>query len=309
MSNTILRFALVTAMLAVFYGSAARHLSADEKPTAKSVGPVKIMSFNIRLGSANDGPDSWPKRRELVAETIRRHGPDFLGLQEAMLDQVAYLRKQFPQYDCMAVFREKVPLTGEACALFYRRDHWRLDAKQQGTFWLSETPRVRGSKSWKTACTRIVTWGRFIEKDKGGGDNGTQRAVYVYNTHFDHRSKLAREKSAEMIARRIADRRYKDPVVLMGDLNAGESSRPIEYLTGRVAGSPVKLLDTFRVLHPGAENTGTFCAFRGTTSGAKIDYIFVLPGTKVLGAQIVHDNRDGRYPSDHFPVTASLKFP
>ena len=72
------------------------------------------------------------------------------------------------------------------------------------------------------------------------------------------------------------------------------------------AGLPGDTVDTFRVLYPEAENTGTFCAFKGRTSGAKIDYIFVLPGTKVLAAQIDHYNRDGQYPSDHFPVTASL---
>ena len=308
MYNAALRLALFIAITAVISGLAPRHVSADVKPTAKAGGPVKVMSFNIRYGSANDGPNSWPQRRELVADTIRSYGPDFLGTQEALANQVDYLRKQFTQYGCMAVYREKVPKTGEACALYYRRERWRLDPEQQGTFWLSEKPDVRGSKSWKTACTRIVTWGRFIEKTNDGGEQNKPRAVYVYNTHFDHRSKLAREKSAEMIARRIAERRHKDPVVLMGDLNAGESSRPIEYLTGRVAGSPFKLVDTFRVLHPEAENTGTFCAFKGRTSGAKIDYIFVLPGTKVLAARIVHDNRDGRYPSDHFPVTASLEF-
>jgi len=226
-----------------------------------------------------------------------------------MLDQVTYLRKQFPQYDSLAVFREKIPLTGEASALFYRRDRWHLDPEQHGTFWLSETPDMRGSKSWKTACTRIVTWGRFIEKPSGDEQKVSPRVVYVYNTHFDHMSKLAREKSAQMIARRIADRQHKDPVVLMGALNAGESSRPIEYLTGRLADSPVKLLDTFRVLHPRAENSGTFCAFKGKTSGNKIDYIFVLPGTKVLAAGIIRDNRDGQYPSDHFPVTANLELP
>ena len=94
-------------------------------------------------------------------------------------------------------------------------------------------------------------------------------------------------------------------MVLMGDFNAGESSRPIEYLTDL---GPGKLVDTFRVLHPDVKNTGTFCEFIGKMSGNKIDYIFVLPGTKVLDARIIQYNLDGRYPSDHFPVTATLQF-
>jgi len=37
------------------------------------------------------------------------------------------------------------------------------------------------------------------------------------------------------------------------------------------------------------------------------DYVFVEPGVEVIEAAIVRDARDGRYPSDHFPVTARLR--
>ena len=43
---------------------------------------LKVMSFNIRLGVANDGPNHWDKRKELVVQTIRKYSPDLLGLQE-----------------------------------------------------------------------------------------------------------------------------------------------------------------------------------------------------------------------------------
>ena len=296
----IIRLRIVAA-LCLFCAVLTDAVRAAEE---NSSSPVKVMSFNVRYGSADDGPNSWPNRREILRDVVKQFDPDFLGVQEAQPQQVDYLKKQFPRYGCLVEFREATPGAGESCAVFYRQDRWQLDEKENGTFWLSETPQVRGSKSWKAACPRIVTWGRFVDKTCKVKN---PRAVYVYNTHFDHISQLARQKAAEMAARQIAGRRHKDPVVLMGDFNAGESSRPISYLTGREAGGELKLVDTFRVVYPGAKKVGTFGNFSGNDSGDKIDFIFTLPKTKVLDAEIVRYNREGRYPSDHFPVTAVLE--
>jgi endonuclease/exonuclease/phosphatase family metal-dependent hydrolase len=69
------------------------------------------------------------------------------------------------------------------------------------------------------------------------------------------------------------------------------------------------MVDTFRGLHPDAKDVRTAHGFRGTRKGNKIDYIFTPSNVKVLEAQILYDNIDGRYPSDHFPVTATLRLP
>ena len=68
------------------------------------------------------------------------------------------------------------------------------------------------------------------------------------------------------------------------------------------------MVDTFRGLHSNAEEVGTFNSFRGEKSGAKIDYIMVAPGTKVLAADIDFFLPEGRSVSDHFAVTASIRF-
>jgi len=67
-------------------------------------------------------------------------------------------------------------------------------------------------------------------------------------------------------------------------------------------------VDTFCVLHPDEADVGTFHGFKGTTTGPKIDFIFTPSNTRVVDAAILHTNRDGHYPSDHFPVTAHLRF-
>jgi endonuclease/exonuclease/phosphatase family metal-dependent hydrolase len=54
---------------------------------------------------------------------------------------------------------------------------------------------------------------------------------------------------------------------------------------------------------------GTFNGFTfGKTTGEKIDYVFVEPGAEVLGVSIIRTAVAGRYPADHFPVTATVRF-
>jgi endonuclease/exonuclease/phosphatase family metal-dependent hydrolase len=263
---------------------------------------VKVMTFNIRLSPANDGPDRWEVRKPLVVETIRRFGGDFVGVQEAWADQIAYLAENLPEYRWIGRSREADPKTGEGTPLFYRHDRWELDPNEQGTFWLSDAPDVPGSRSWGNDIPRIVTWGRFTEKASG-------RALSVINTHFDHRSEPSRRQSAEQLARFVAQRAAREPVVVTGDFNAPEDSYAIRFLRGEMPEPPVRLVDTFRAAHRDAAEVGTFNGFKGDAAGAKIDYVFALPSASVLAAEIVRTQRDGRFPSDHFPVTAELAFP
>ncbi len=269
-------------------------------------GEVSIMTFNIRYGTANDGANHWEKRHELVYDVIRRHDCDAVGLQEALHFQIEQICAAVPNHAVIGVGRDDGKTQGEYSAIIFRAD--RLNVTDSGTFWLSDTPDAPGSITWGNACTRICTWARFIQKKSG-------KAFYLFNVHLDHRSQFSREKSMVLLAQRIADRKHSDPVIVTGDFNAGESNPAIRYLTGEIEGNtddkrfaknPVPLVDTFRVLHPTASPVGTFNGFKGERSGAKIDYIFVLPGTKVLEAAILHDNKDGRYPSDHFPLTARI---
>jgi endonuclease/exonuclease/phosphatase family metal-dependent hydrolase len=98
--------------------------------------------------------------------------------------------------------------------------------------------------------------------------------------------------------------------VLTGDFNAGENNPAITYLTGKAgAEPPVKLVDTFRLLHPDVKDVRTGHSFRGGRQGHKIDYVLAQPSAQVLEAEILYDNVDGRYPSDHYPVTARLRLP
>ena len=265
---------------------------------------VKAMTFNIRYGTAPDGANHWAKRRELVFGVLRKHQPDVVGIQEALPSQIEELRRALPEYHHVGRTREADPKQGEAVPIFYRHERWQV--KESGTFWLSDTPEVPGSRSWGNDIPRIATWARLAEKPSGDD-------VLVFNVHLDHRSEPSREKGVALLADRVqalARGIAAQPprVILTGDFNCGESSPAVLYLTGQRGKPPVRFVDTFRVLHPDAGGSGTFHAWLGFAAGPKIDYVLTLPGAKVLHAAILHDNEGGRCPSDHFPVVAEVEF-
>jgi endonuclease/exonuclease/phosphatase family metal-dependent hydrolase len=268
---------------------------------------LRVMSFNIRYGSANDGENHWKNRKEMVFNVIRDRPSDIIGLQEALRFQMDEIREAHPVYGEIGVAREDGNSEGEYSSILYRTD--RFGVGESGTFWFSDTPEVAGSNTWGNACVRICSWARLIETKTG-------KAFYIYNLHLDHVSQPSREKSAVLLTERIKNRRYKEPFVVTGDFNAGEDNPVIKYLKGEIAiegpdGSraktPIPMIDTFRVLHPDVKDVRTAHGFKGTRQGNKIDYVFVPPGTKVLEAEILYDNVEGRYPSDHYPVDARFR--
>ncbi len=257
------------------------------------------MTFNIRYGTADDGPNRWERRRALVFDVIRGQGqgPDVLALQEALRFQLDELRANLSGYAELGVGRDDGGTNGEYAAILYRAD--RFDVLAHGTFWFSETPEVPGSTGWGARLPRICSWARLL-------DRGSGRSLYIYNVHLDHESQESRERSASLLIERIQGTANRDPLIVAGDFNAGEDNPAMRILRGDDRTDGPRLRDSYRVLHPDAAEVGTFNAFRGDSSGPKIDGVFVSDGWRVDAAAIVRSSRDGRYPSDHFPVVATL---
>lgn len=273
----------------------------DSQPAA--FGPLRLMTFNIRYATADDGENRWERRRAHVIELIRSRRPDIVGLQEVLHSQFQELCAALPEFAATGVGRDDGRTGGEYAPILFRAR--RFEVLDFGTFWFSDTPDVPGSKSWGNSIPRICTRARLRQRDVGGP------TLSVYNVHLDHVSAASRLRSVDALMRRIAARPVDDPVIVMGDFNAGENSPEIVRLrtlplhVGPRPSPPARTLaDTFRMLHPDAADVGTYHAFRGDRGGAKIDYVFVDPRFETLEAEIVHEERDGRYPSDHFPVAA-----
>ena len=269
---------------------------AGAQPTPTE--PLRVVSFNIRYGTAQDGDNEWSKRRQMLFEVTRELDADILGLQEALAFQIDEIEAAVQDYAAIGVGRDDAARAGEYTAILFRKS--RLRVADAGTFWFSDTPEVPASRSWGNRITRICTWARFVDRDG--------RGFYVFNLHLDHESQPSRERSVALLARRIAARAFPaEPVIVTGDFNAGERNPAITTLVERPDAAS-RLVDTFRVLYPAATDVGTFTGFTfGNTAGEKIDYVLVQPGTEVLSAEIVRTSRENRYPSDHFPVAATVR--
>lgn len=145
-----------------------------------SADEIRVMSYNIRFGSASDGINSWPNRREFLFDTIRKYNPDLLGTQETLAFQRDDLKKALPDHECLAAGRDDGLEKGEMMALFYRRE--RFEKLGGGHFWLSDSPETPGSKSWDSSLPRMVTWVKLRDKYHSG-----EKPIAFFNTHFDHR--------------------------------------------------------------------------------------------------------------------------
>lgn len=272
----------------------------DSEKTDSPFDPVRVMSFNVRYGKANDGDNRWENRKELVAETIKEFKPDLLGLQELMKFQSDYIEEQVEGYTVFGRTREKTGPDGEYCSIFYRTE--RFAKVGGGHLWLSETPEVPGSKSWDSSLPRMVSWLCLSER------NAPEKKICIFNTHFDHRGQEARHESGKLIAARaraIAKSFGNARIIVTGDFNTAEDSDPYKAF---FEDETTKFVDTFRAKRPErSDNEGTFNGFEGRSTGARIDWVLVDSRWEIKSSEIVRKNDDGRYPSDHYPVTAVLR--
>ena len=260
--------------------------------------PLKVMSFNIRYATAPDGENSWNKRKELLLSVIRKFDPDLLGTQETLATQADYLTANLSDHTLVGVGREDGKRGGEFSALMFRTSRFAL--VDSGTFWLSETPERPGSKSWDSALPRIVSWARL--KDRSDGN----REFLYLNTHWDHRGNQARIESGKLIRGWLAEHAGKKPIILTGDFNVNDDHEGYQTLVSESASGP-RLVDAYRLVHPKARpEESTFGNFTGNRRGKRIDFILTTPDFTASAATIVHTNDNGRYPSDHYPVTAVL---
>lgn len=255
--------------------------------------PVRVLSFNIRYGTADDGAHAWPARRERVMATIGDHAPHLLGVQEALDFQLREILAAHPHYRLVGVGRDDGATKGEYSAILV--DTTRFTVVAEGTFWYSDTPTVPGSMGWGNRITRIATWTRVA--DRATGDT-----IHHVNTHWDHESQPSREQSAAALLAHLAARPgAQDLVLVTGDLNADETNAAARAL---VAAARTSLRSAFRTIHPHATEVGTFHGFTGTPSTGMIDVVLVGPRWRVHDAGIDRRRFGDGWASDHWAVFA-----
>lgn len=261
---------------------------------------IRVMTFNLRLDTPSDSSNAWPHRKEMVAQTMRFHKADFVGIQEGLPHQLDQLDEMLPYFDRIGVGRNTPDDPGEYSAIYYKKDKFELI--DDDTFWLSQTPDEVASVGWDAALPRIVTWGKFRDTRSG-------KTFFVFNTHFDHIGEKARAESASLILDKIEEIAGEEPVVVTGDFNTTENDSPYKILTGTMGNHSNVLEDGFYESEYGHHGpTSTWNGFEEILPNRRIDFIFTNEGFDVIQHATIADQKDGRFPSDHLPVVADVEF-
>lgn len=282
----------VIADLVLQAGESSYQNTGDDEKMQQSLDSVNItiMSYNIRYDTEDDGFNAWRYRKKHVAEIVGpEYNADIIGLQEPLRHQLNDLMMHLQGYSWLGLDRNSGTRVGpgEFSAIFFKKD--RFEVLDEGTFWLSDTPDVPGSTTWGNTNPRTVTWAKFRELNSG-------THFYVYNTHFDHQSWPAREKSAAAVLDSLSKLPANVPVIFTGDLNVRENTEVYRILEE----SPI-INDARYASETGHE--GPTASFNGFTAlrnpESRIDYIFTSSNIRVLTHRILHDLYDVVAPYSH----------
>lgn len=253
---------------------------------------TKIISYNIRYANNTDKENNWDNRKAKIISLLKNRNPAIVGIQEGLIQQVNYINSALRNYKYIGIGRDGEN-KGEFSAIFY--DSLKYNVIESNTFWLSNTPGII-SKGWDAALNRICTYGLF-ENLK------SHKKVWIFNTHFDHIGKIARENSAQLILTKINEINSANfPLIFMGDLNLTPEETPIKLLQS-------SLDDAFELSNtPLIEPKGTFNGFSLEEVSKKIDYFFTKNLTVLSYTHINDLDVSLSHISDHLPIMIEVKF-
>lgn len=290
---------MIAAVAALFLGQT---VASSQEPVKELLGlDLTVVTSNVRYDNEEDGENRWDNRKDALAAEILSADPDIIGTQECLHHQRNYLKEQFKGYETVGVAREDGKEDGEYSAIFYRKD--RFKAIECGNFWLSETPDVP-SLGWDAACIRIASWAFLEEKTTG-------KRFFFVNTHLDHVGAVARREGVNLLCRKAKEIGGDCPMVITGDFNSQKESPDIQYVKS------VGLIHTLDIAKEKKAGIASFHGFKGLDDMAKfipeqarpavIDYIFISEGTCSYYEIMPEKSPDGRFVSDHCPVTAKVR--
>lgn len=251
---------------------------------------LRVMTFNVRQMDGDDGGQAWEHRRDVLVDTVQRCSPALLGTQETFEEQTAYILAHCPNllaFGCGRYGDDR----DKHNKIFY--DPRRIELLEAGEIWISKTPDIAGSSDWEILSPRMISWG-MLRID--GVTN-----LMVMNTHFPYGPSAdeARRQTVRLILEKIAELPVELPIILMGDFNAKAGSEVYQLLTATLS-------DAWNTAETTVGPEGTVHGF-GRITGSRIDWILYRHIGRVFEAETVTYTARGLFPSDHYPVCATLE--
>ena len=253
---------------------------------------LKVMSYNIRMGIAKDGTNSWEFRCPATIEMLNAQKPDVFGVQEAFEFQIRFIEEYCRDYKSVGVGRDDGKKKGEYMSIFWNKKT--VSLLKWGTFWLSETPD-KPSRGWDAHCRRTATWA--LMKDKKTG-----KKFYFVNTHLDHKGKEAQKNGLKLIVDRIESINPQGyPMILTGDFNIKPDNAALVELDSRMQSTRKIAADT--------DNHNTFNGWSVKPTDSVIDYIYISGFSSCPQYRTVTEKYAERpFVSDHYPIFARVIF-
>ena len=253
---------------------------------------LKVMSYNIRMGIAKDGTNSWEFRCPATIEMLNAQKPDVFGVQEAFEVQIRFIEEYCRDYKSVGVGRDDGKKKGEYMSIFWNKKT--VSLLKWGTFWLSETPD-KPSKGWDAHCRRTATWA--LMKDKKTG-----KKFYFVNTHLDHKGKEAQKNGLKLIVDRIESINPQGyPMILTGDFNIKPNNPALVDLDARMLSARKIAADT--------DSHNTFNGWSVKPTDSVIDYIYISGFSSCPQYKTVTEKYAERpFVSDHYPIFARVIF-
>jgi endonuclease/exonuclease/phosphatase family metal-dependent hydrolase len=243
------------------------------------------MTFNIRFGLAPDFNNKWDLRKKSVVNIISENNPDFIGIQEVNDFQLDYLETNLKDYKVTGIYPKQDP-NWQQIPIFYKTD-WKCILSEH--FFLSDTP-YKESKFRESLWPRQAVWSLFIKN---------KVIVSIINTHFDFKDSV-QVKSADLIIKKLSCMDNNIPKILCGDFNADPTGKCYERFIFNNSNSGLK--DPFSRIQ-----SATFHGFTGIPNTGRIDWILYSGNLTPVSSKIIKYCENGKYPSDHFPVTADFQ--
>lgn len=252
---------------------------------------IKIISANIRFENANDGTNCWSNRLPLLQKVFTEFSPHILATQEGREQQIKSLAAALP-LKLVEHHREWIAERMYPC--LYVNEEF-VNVLNSGDIWLSETPHVKGSVSFKSAFPRLCTWMHIFHYE-------SKQEYIVINTHLDHILEETRCEQINVLIKEINLINHKNlPLILIGDFN----DSPYGHVR-KIIDQKLFLKDPWQEKQRPEETTHH--AFRGekAAGGERIDWILVSNEFEVLDIKLDKRSFNDIYPSDHYPLLATL---